>query len=381
MLLLPSDCRRPKAMSAQGIPAIQPASARKPDGKATAKSQKQKPAAATDDWVIQARQQLSELSSSRGLSSSLTISRSVRGKVELALKPRQKGNRVVLPYAWSKDQWGECYVRIRNIYAKALEGHTLAEAAALAEAKAPAGERDWHSMAAAFKHWKMNASTSVKPVTWAHSYEPVITMALDLLTGGSPPLLAQPLMLACVQDWRSGSRMRKIRVRSLAQFLSYCVEQQHLPDAWAPPKNLKGLIGDEKPAEAVKQKADAFSRDQDIIDLLSSLPTESTSERERVAAQQWRDATMLMAELGLRPIELLYLKVRTDKLTGEPYWWCTYSKRGGNGATEPRRIIPLPLLNDDGELQQWNLISRWRAGDINLPPLESGNGAGECWKV
>lgn len=368
-------------MPRTGISATTTVNAQKSDGKATAMQSGKNQVAASDDWVPAARRQITELSSSRGLQASLTISRSVRGKVELALKPRKPGNRIVLPFEWREDQWGECYVRIRNIYATALQGYSLVEAASITAAKAPSGQRDWKAMAAAFKQWKMTADSAVKPVTWAHSYEPVISMALELLTGKTPPLLSQALMLACVQDWRSGSRMRKIRVRSLAQFLNYCVEQHHLPEAWAAPKNLKPLIGAEKPAEAVNQKADAFSRDQDIIDLLASLPTDSSSERERLPAQQWKDATMLMAELGLRPIELLHLKVRTDELSGEPYWWCTYSKRGGNGATEPRRIIPLPLMSDDGELQQWNLIARWKAGDIKLPPLESGNGAGECWKV
>jgi integrase len=229
-------------------------------------------------------------------------------------------------------------------------------------------------MKAAFKEWKTTADSAIKLGTWEHSYEPVISDAVALLTGKTPPLMAHPLMLACVKDWRSGSRMRKIRVRSLAQFLNYCVEQHHLPGAWEPPKNLKPLIGAEKPSERVNQGADAFSSDQDILDLLASIPDDDTGRR-------WLDATMLMAELGLRPVELLHLKVKTDDLSGEPHWWCMYQKKGGNGATKPRRIIPLPLKSNDGEVQQWNLIQRWKTGDIKLPPLESGNGAAECWKT
>ena len=361
-------------MPQKAILQISGANAKKSDGKTTAKPTAQKPAAETNEWVAGARRQLSELCSSRGLSSSLTISRSVRGKVELAMKPRQVGNRIVMPFDWAEAAWGDCYVRIRNIFSTALQGYNLVEAASLTEARAPASKRNWLAMKAAFKQWKLTADSAIKQGTWDHSYEPVIGDAVLLLTGKTPPLMAQPLMLACVQDWRTGSRMRKIRVRSLAQFLNYCCEHHHLPDAWAAPKNLKPFIGAEKPAEAVNQKAHAFSRDQDIIDLLASLPDDDAGHR-------WSDATKLMAELGLRPTELLYLKVRVDELTGEPYWWCTYRKKGGNGATEPRRIIPLPLVSDDGEIQKWNLIERWRTGLVTLPPLESGNGAGECWKV
>ena len=330
-------------------------------------------------WVKLARRQLKELCK-RG-PGRLSISCSRRGMVELKATPRQPGSSVTLPFRWIEDDWADCYVRIRNVYSLWLQGHALSAAAEIAQGRAPATQRDWQALKEAFKHWKTTAENGIKPATWDHDYEPVIGDAVELLASKAPPLMAQPLMLACVDGWRTGSRMRKIRVRSLAQFLNYCHEQHHLPDAWAAPANLKPFIGAEKPAEAVRQKAHAFSCDQQIIDLLASLPTESELERERVAAVQWKNATMLMAELGLRPIELLHLKTRTDELTGDAYWWCTYRKKGGNGATDPRRIHPLPLMSADGEIQQWNLLERWRAGLITLPPLESGNGAGECWKT
>ena len=334
-----------------------------------------------NQWVLTARRQISELSAVEGKKPLLTIAKSVRNKVELSMRPRQPGNRITLPFEWCERQWGDCYVRIRNVYAYAAKGHTLVEAAELAQAKAPSKNRNWAAYAKDFKHWKMTADSGIKLTTWEHDYEPVITMAIGLLTAKKAPITAQALVLACVSEFRTGSRMRKIRVRSLVSFLSYCVDQHHLPDAWAPPKNLRPLIGAEKPSEAVRQKADAFAHDQQIIDLIESLPTEVGPQRDREAAKQWADATRLLAELGLRPIELLHLKVKTEEISGEAYWWCTYEKKGGNGATKARRIYPLPLVGADGEVQQWNLMARWRAGLIKLPPLESGNGAGECWKT
>lgn len=330
-------------------------------------------------WVRLARRQIKDLC--KPGPARLSISCSKRGMVELKAAPRQPGSSITLPFRWQEADWANCYVRIRNIYVLWLQGHHLAAAAEIASGRAPSSQRDWAALASAFEHWKTTAENGIKPITWQHGYEPVVSMAVELLTGKSPPLSSQALMLACVDEWRTGSRMRKIRVRSLAQFLNYCVDQHHLPEVWAAPKNLKPLIGSEKPSEAVRQKADAFASDQQIIDLLASLPTDLGTDADRIAALQWADATMLMAELGLRPIELLHLKVRTDELSGEPYWWCTYQKKGGNGSTAPRRIHPLPLLSADGELQQWNLLDRWRAGLISLPPLQAGNGAGECWKV
>lgn len=326
-----------------------------------------------------ARRQVKALS--KGVSGRLSIARSRRGQVELKTSPRQPGGSVTLPFRWCEADWADCYVRIRNIYALWLQGHALPAAAEIAAGRAPGTKRDWPALLDAFRQWKQTADNAIKLTTWQHDYEPALTMAVELLSGKTPPLRAQAVILACVGDWRSGSRMRKIRVRSLVQFFNYCVEQHHLPEAWIPPQNLNPLIGAEKPQEAVRQKAEPFASDQQILDLIASLPYDTAADVDRQAARQWADATMLMAELGLRPIELLHLKVRTDPLSGEPHWWCTYQKRGGNGSTLPRRVYPLPLQSADGELQRWNLLERWQAGLITLPPLRSGNGAADCWKT
>ena len=75
-------------------------------------------------------------------------------------------------------------------------------------------------------------------------------------------------------------------------------------------------------------------------------------------------------------MELLHLSVVTDRSTGVPHWWCNYRKRSGGGITEPRRIYPLPL-QDDGTVVSWHLLERWKARLIQLPPLQSGNGAAD----
>ena len=83
----------------------------------------------------------------------------------------------------------------------------------------------------------------------------------------------------------------------------------------------------------------------------------------------------LLDALGLRPIELLHLTVRTDPGTGQPYWWCPCRTRCGGVDTRPRRVHPLPLINGDGIPQRPKLIERWQADLIEMPPLSSGNGS------
>lgn len=111
-----------------------------------------------------------------------------------------------------------------------------------------------------------------------------------------------------------------------------------------------------------------------ILDLLAGLPDDATGER-------WCDAIRLSSELGLRPVELTHLSIRREPTTGERYWWCSYSKRSGGGATQPRRLETLPLVDAAGRVQNWRLLERWQGGDIFLPPLESGNGAADCLKT
>lgn len=93
---------------------------------------------------------------------------------------------------------------------------------------------------------------------------------------------------------------------------------------------------------------------------------------------RWADAIRLLAELGLRPIELQHLAVRHEPSSGKPLWWCSYRKRSGGGMTEPRWIHPLPLTDWDGRRQDWNLESRWQAGELVLPPLGNGPGASDA---
>jgi integrase len=165
--------------------------------------------------------------------------------------------------------------------------------------------------------------------------------------------------------------MRQIRAQSLAQFLNHCVQRERFPDLWLPPADLKRHVGRRDATVNRIQKGDPFTTDQQILELLEALPTDGAGKR-------WCDALKLLAELGLRPIELLHLTVRTDGTTGEAYWWCSYQKRSGGGDTAARRVFPLPLDGIDG-LTDWQLLSRWQAGEIELPPLRSGNGAGDSF--
>ncbi len=317
-----------------------------------------------EGWEVLFREEASSLTSS------WTV-REHRGKVKLVVRqPGRAMETVTLPFPWAKSSMGDAYTRLRNIYVHWSEGHTLRAAADLADGKSPSTVLDWTKAAAGFQQQKRNHGNHIKEVTWNHAYEPVVSMAVALLTGRTPPGNPADLLDACIRDWAPGSRMRQIRAQSLAQFLNHCVQREHFPDLWFPPADLKRHVGRRDATVSRSRKGDPFASDQEIRALISSLPGDS-------AGRRWSDALKLLAELGLRPIELLHLSVRKDGATGEPYWWCSYQKRSGGGDTAARRVFPLPLDSDSAPQADWQLLERWVAGDIVLPPLRSGNGAGD----
>jgi len=233
-----------------------------------------------------------------------------KGKVFLRVRQSdQPEAAVTLPFDWIASSKGDAYTRIRNIYKLAQEqGYTLKQAAMVADGKAPrlTEKQDWPGALERFKQQKLQHGTAIKPATWEAKYLPVLTDAVAMLTSGKPPTTPADLIDRSISKWEPGSRTRQERARNLAQFLRHCVNREQIPVIWQPPTDLKDAIG-RKPATATSQKSDELS-DQQIIDLIHSLPKDD-------AGRRWADALKLLAELGLRPIELLHLSIKTDAKT------------------------------------------------------------------
>lgn len=290
----------------------------------------------------------------------------------------KKSESVILPFEWKESNWGDAYTRIRNIFSFLVVGHSLNAAAELAAGKAPKKGKDWKEAVEGFRNQKLNHGRTTSKETFKKQYLPPVEMAVELLDSRHPPTNPKDLIDMCVKDWDPGCTTRKHRARALKQFLEYAVEREGFPDIWTPPGNLKSHIGEADPKNVISQKADPFDDDQQIINLINSLPVDIGHPRDQEAARKWADALRLCAELGLRPVELLALKVRKDPKTKQLFWWCTYEKKAGGGTTKPRAIYPLPLVDGDGIVQKWNLLERWQAGLIDLPSCRE-NKMGEAF--
>ena len=313
------------------------------------------------DWETTTRKQV------RKLGKGWTIRKASKSdKISLVIRePNKPFQEIVLPFKWSEDQIGKGYARVRNIRALMVDGeHTLKQAAKLAESDAPklVEKLNWEEAKDNFKIYKTKFDNAISPKTWKKDYEPVLTDAVKLLTSNRPPNDPAKLIDKCIIDFEAGSRSRQIKVNSLFAFLEYCFKREDFPASWLPKTDKKEHVG-KKPSNWQSQKKHAVS-DQEIINLINNFD----------GGEMLKDALKLISLLGLRPIELLHLDVKKDE-NGEPYWFCSYQKKSSKGMTKPRVIYELPLIDDDGNVQEWNMISRWQLKDIKLPSLHGTGGA------
>ena len=343
-------------------------------------------------WEISFREEVSSLAKGWNV-------KERRGKVFLRVRTDEKETSIYIPFAWSKDQKRAATNRIQNIYFLVKnDGHDLKSAAKIAAGEAPKliNQIDWAGYIEAFKEYKTESDTAIQISTWDKHYYlseeilktkekkiedarkkakkinkesklqskkvfPVLNYALEHLEKGTYTN-PKDLLKACLKHWNSGSRTRAIAARNLTQFLTYCIDDLDLADSWTPPKDtaLKRFIGEEsKDKEYVKVKGDEVD-DQILIDLINS-----------IADDKWSFALKLIAELGLRPVELMYLQIKKDVKTKKPYWYCTYEKKSGKGKTEARKLYQLKLKDEKGITQEWDLLNKFQKKEIELPDFSN----------
>ena len=335
------------------------------------------------DWSKHFQKQVRTLAKEVGLEG-LTVVKN-GGRVQIKIR-KSEGKKVIsqetvmLPIPWAEQASGDAYTRVRNIARFMKDGHSLKASANMAQKKAPKKGKDWRKILKSFKDQKINFGTAISEATFKKQYLPPCEMVVEVMSKNNPPNNPRDLIDICVKDWRPESVSRKHRARAIKQFLDHAVAREGIADIWKPPADLAQHIGKAKPKDIVNQKAAAFESDQQILDFLETLPTDSPYKIDAEAAIGWFNSFCLMAELGLRPIEVNYLQVLFDPIEKEHYWHCTYIKKAGNGATAQRRIEPLPLIDRDGNEVKWNLLQRFRGNLLPLPERVTGEAAGTYLK-
>ena len=291
-----------------------------------------------------------------------------------------------IPFTYSAQNMGDIITRVRNIYVEmANNGGDFDSAVAVCAGLAPklTYSHDWVGAKDDFEKHKKEMGTGIGDLTWTKEFEPVITYAVNLLKTKDAPTNADKLLEICAKNgiqkktdymrrnniepkpltYELGSPSREKRVQNLATFLRYCVTKKNYPSQWLPPDILSEYIGRlSKKAEKNKTKVDAIL-DQDFINLINSLPTDTGQVHHKAAAKKWVNAMKLCAVFGLRPIELRHLeyKKKIDEI------WCNYKKRSGQGVTEPRKLDAFPLTDDEGNIYYEEVVELFKAGLLELP--------------
>jgi integrase len=201
----------------------------------------------------------------------------------------------------------------------------------------------------AFGRYKVERTGQIKATTWKTDYGKTAKRLEAVVSDASD---AKSLLTLASEAWPPGARRRQVVLQHLAAMLRWAVENDLLPaNHWTPPPSLKSYVG-----EGVQKRVDGVPlTDDQILKLLGAIPQDQ-------AGQRWRFCLQLMAAYGLRPVEVLHLRVEASGTL-----WCDYIKRSGGGSTKPRQ---LRALHPEWETE-WRLKERLVAGDP-LPPFGGG---------
>ena len=281
-----------------------------------------------------------------------------RGKAKLDVR-YVDGTRgtAALPVQWVPAKARQIQELVERVAQQLAMGRSLPEAieqirgttfAAPEPGIAPGG----HELLAAweaFGRYKVAKTGQVKASTWLVDYGKT-AKRLEVVAANAVD--ARSLLTLAGDAWPPGSRRRQVVLQHLSAMCRWAVEADLLmADRWTPPSSLKNYVG----ASASSHVDGVPLSDQQILGLIEGLPQDP-------AGQRWRFALQLMAAYGLRPVEVLHLRLEP---TGA--LWCDYIKRSGGGSTRPRQ---LRALHPEWEVD-WRLRERIEAGEA-LPPFGGG---------
>lgn len=308
------------------------------------------PPAASPLWVQGLRSQLRQ---TLGPAWRLTEQ---RGKAKLDVRFRDGSRKTaVLPIPWLPAQARAIQDAVEQVAAAVAAGVPLMDAVTqirgASDGLPPSSGNDRADLIAVWEQFGRHkvGTGQIKESTWIKDYSPSAKRVKAVAVQAHN---AKDFLQAVAEPWQPGCRRRQVVVQHVASMLRWACDEGHLAaEPWMPPASLRRFIGDALP----RTEAAVPLRDQEILDLLESLPVDS-------AGRRWRFVLQLLAAYGLRPVEVQYLQQRPDGQLR-----CLYQKRSGGGTTRPR---VLKALHPEWEVE-WQLRERLHAGEA-MPPFGGG---------
>lgn len=252
-----------------------------------------------------------------------------------------------LPYPWAEASVVDICGRLRAIGASIEEGKDLKRSVKRASGASNNAQIDWPAAVKTFEEKKRTTGAGVGDRTWNTAYLPVLRKAARA-EKAKKGATADDVLRAVAKDYELGSRSRTQALRICCRFFEHAIRQHDLPvGRWTPTLDMEELRGKRK------EKREQYAlTDEQVLRVINSLISHGTQP-----ATRWAWAIQLMATFGLRPIEIHFIQLRADGSL-----WCTYRKKSGGGTTKPRKLRPIPVM-DNGKPVQWRVMTRLKLGE------------------
>jgi len=225
-------------------------------------------------------------------------------------------------------------------------------------------EVTWATIAAAMKEAKLDFGKKIQPQTWKTNWAPILDEAVRVLGRKNAPGDGYELLKAVLKNWAHAPTVQKECGRYLARFMEFAVRRYKVPRSWL----ITQADRDELIPKRTKKRKKAVLEDAEILDFIDLVQQENPA---------WANLFRLLAQFGLRPVEIEHLTVVPDPTskTGEKVFYCAYEKVGGQEDTEPRYLRPMHFRrSEDDKPVLWPLVEAWEAGTLKLPDLKAFNG-------
>ncbi|WP_094556657.1 hypothetical protein [Synechococcus sp. 1G10] len=237
----------------------------------------------------------------------------MRGRALLNLSERVTGGKRlqrVLPIPWEAASRQDIHTSVLAIHASFARGIPLDQCIALATGSAsleeddstpedvvePIQATDWQGLVAQYRDHKISSGL-IKQTTWERTYAARMQRLVEATKGKTKPSTPRQLLELLTQRLKDqpGSRGRQVVVQQAAALLRWAVDNERLPQEWAPPLVLSSYTGRRREPKSVTTPIGV----DDILLLVESIPD-----------TRWRNAVQLLASFGLRPEELQHLELR-----------------------------------------------------------------------
>ncbi len=274
------------------------------------------------------------------------------GKVKLTRR-FENGSRssVTLAVPWNPACSSTVLTTVQQIRERMDQQRLGLKAAYALVAEAPAtngGPADWAALVERYKEQRIG-SGQIKPSTWDRDVRYRMERTLDCLNAHPAPRDGHALLLLYLDRWCGppGTIGRKRQLLEVAAFLRFAVERCGTAKRWLPPTDLEELVG---------------LRDTTANDTVPIKPVQLEQLLSGITDPSLRLAVALVGLFGLRPAELLVIRVENGRLLIPQI---KRNRRTSKNPKPPRMVLPLetPALAGEGT----RVLDQYAHAKVPLP--------------